>query len=602
MVRCHLSLTKITISNARLLLAFFLCALATARGLTQDVMLVLKDGMILGPGKPSETADIGPVRASVGQNNQVKVPIIAELVDGLRATYINGSRVSEMPPVRESPIEIKISQKVYLGALFAPPGPIVDCSVFDIYGRRICFVRTPNGIAKVVQGITEISTHYVKVEGLDGEAGEFNWDMRIALSSFDSQVLRDILVQNANPTKSNDFLEIVNLFRSAKRYVDARIVLEEAILRFPELERNKADLKSLDQEITDQLFSASDQASSAGQFQFSKSILESIDKAGLSLETQLKVGAKLETLAAAAREQAELVDWMTTDINSMADGQAKLDFLSVLPEIKANLNADTSLRFTDYRLKRADKANTPDQLAARAISGWLFGPTAGIDRSSVVASGVRARKIITDFLSKPIKDNQLIEDLLKLEAATPDMISKIIAFMAPPMATPDSAAVVRSSSLADDSNNSYSVQGRYKIEVPLGGDMIGSVAKYTVQLPPEYNPFRRYPCIVTLPSDLTNMEWQVDWWAGRYIPEMKRCFGEASKLGYIVISPEWAEPKQPQYNFTENEHAMVLCRFEMPCVDLVSTPTAFFSRATSWVRMQRGTLHWRIQIYGRETL
>lgn len=563
MVKCRFSLRTLMTRNARLSLAFFLCAMASSRGIAQDVVFELTDGMILGPGKWRDAASIGEPKGSVGQKSQVNVPLIYCLMDGLRDTYFNVNRAPKgAVPVNENPIEIKIPQKVYIANdqnLKVPPGALVDCSAFDPFGRRICFVRNQRGVIEVVQGITEIATHYVKVEGLHGEAGERDWDMRIALSNFDSQLLRDILVQNANPTKSNDFLEIVNLFRSAKRFFDARIVLEEAILRFPELERNKADLKSLDQEITDQLFGASDQALNAGQFNFAKSILESIDKAGLSLETQLKVKAKLEALSSASLEQGELLDWIAADISGMAEGQAKSDFLSVLPEIKANLNADTELRFTDYRLKRADKANTPDQLAARAISGWIYGPAAGVDKSTVVASGVRARKIITEFLSKPTKDNQLIEDLLKLESgSTPELVAKIVAYMPPPLATTEAAAVMRSSGSGDDSKPSFAVQGRYQIEVPLGGDMIGTVAKYTVQLPPEYNPFRRYPCILTLPGANANTEWQIDWWAGRYIPELKRCIGEASKLGYIVVSPDWAEPKQPQYNYTENEHAMVL--------------------------------------------
>lgn len=559
MVDSRLGLCTTRTTNARLTLAFFLCALAAGRGASQDVIFELKDGMIIGPGKFSEALDIGKARGMVGQNSQVKVPTSLVLMDGLRYTYFNESRKLREPiPVNETPVEIKINQQVYHGEPTVPKGRIVDCSPFDVYGRRICFVRSPTGVVPYVQGITEITTNYVKVEGLKGEAGQCEWDMRIALSNFDSQLLRDILVQNANPTKSNDFLEIVNLFRSAKRFMDARIVLGEAILRFPELERNKADLKSLDQDITDQLFSASDQAQTAGQFDFAKSILENIDKAGLSLETQLKVKAKLEALKTSAKENEELIGWIATDINSMAEGQAKSDFMSVLPEIKANLNADTSLRFTDYRLKRDDKSNIADQLAARAISGWIYGSSAGIDKSSVVASGVRARKIITEFLSKPTKDNQLIEDLLKLESGTPELVAKILANMAPPLSTPESAMATRSSGSGDNPQSLYAVQGRYQIEVPLQGDMIGSVAKYTVQLPPEYNPFRRYPCVFSLPGDTTNTEWQVDWWAGRYVPEMKRCSGEASKLGYIVVSPDWAEPKQPQYYCTENEHAMVL--------------------------------------------
>jgi predicted esterase len=36
------------------------------------------------------------------------------------------------------------------------------------------------------------------------------------------------------------------------------------------------------------------------------------------------------------------------------------------------------------------------------------------------------------------------------------------------------------------------------------------------------------------------------------------CIGEASRHGYIVIAPHWARPKQPDYGYTEDEHARVL--------------------------------------------
>jgi len=54
------------------------------------------------------------------------------------------------------------------------------------------------------------------------------------------------------------------------------------------------------------------------------------------------------------------------------------------------------------------------------------------------------------------------------------------------------------------------------------------------------------------------MAGQLDWWVGPYDPESKRCYGEASRRGYIVISPDWAEPKQATYNYTENEQALML--------------------------------------------
>ncbi len=550
--------------TARLFLAFFFGSLIEVVGFGQQTTIKLVDGMVLGPGEKNDVQYIVPPQASVNQHAEAKALLIVVLDDGLRRTYANVGRCEAPVQVKDSSIKIYIGNMVAKSALSIPGGPIIDCSPFDVFGRRICFIRSQDAPLAVVQGITEVATNYIRVEGLKGVKGEYDWDMRLSLNSLNGKDLRAILVQNASPTRSKDWFEIVNLFISAERYVEARQILVEAILKFPELENTKSELKSLDQNIADQLFQAAEFAKDAGQFQFSKLILtntlESVKRAGLSIETQLKAVAKLDAIASGQKDRDELMTWMTEDVSKVSDGTAKAEMQSLLAEIAANLTADTALRFTDYRRRRADTTLKPDQLAALAISGWIFGPTAGKDNASVVASGVKARRLITEYLSKPLRDDQIVQELTKLESGTPDLVTKIIANMAPPLPTPESAAVSITINPPDSSQPPVqsTISGRFEIEVPLGGDMIGKSSKYTVQLPPEYNPFRRYPCIFTLPGESTNMDWQIAWWAGQYSPEAKRCFGEASKRGYIVVSPQWAEPKQPSYNFTENEHAMIL--------------------------------------------
>ena len=550
--------------TARLILAFFFASFLAGIGSGQQATVKLVDGMVLGPGRDSSVQYIVPPQANTNPNPVAKASTIVVLDDGLRRTYVNVGRCDPAVQVKDNSIKINLGNMIAKSAPQVPSGPIIDCSPFTAFGRRVCFIRSQDATIPIVQGITEITTNYLRVEGLKGVKGEYDWDMRLSLNSLNGRDLREILVQNASPTRSKDWLEIVNLFISAERFVEARQILVEAILKFPELENTKSELKSLDQNVADQLFEAAEIAKDAGQFQFSKLILvntlESIKRAGLSIETQLKADAKLKAIAGGQKDRDELLTWMTEDVSKVSDVGAKNELQSLLAEIAANLTADTALRFTDYRRRRADTTLKPDQLAALAISGWIFGPTAGKDNASVVASGVKARRLITEYLSKPLRDDQIVQEITRLEAGTPDMVAKIIANMAPPLPTPESAAVSISINPSDSSQPPVqsTIAGRFAIDVPLSGDMAGKSAKYTVQLPPEYNPFRRYPCVFTLPGESTNMEWQIAWWAGQYSPESKRCFGEASKRGYIVVSPDWAEPKQPSYNFTENEHAMIL--------------------------------------------
>jgi predicted esterase len=89
--------------------------------------------------------------------------------------------------------------------------------------------------------------------------------------------------------------------------------------------------------------------------------------------------------------------------------------------------------------------------------------------------------------------------------------------------------------------------------------------KYWLQLPPEYDPYRRYPCIVTLNGAGTTPLQQIDWWAGSYVPEMQTRYGQASRHGYIVLAPRWTREYQRRYEFSAREWAAVLYTLQDAC-------------------------------------
>ena len=77
-----------------------------------------------------------------------------------------------------------------------------------------------------------------------------------------------------------------------------------------------------------------------------------------------------------------------------------------------------------------------------------------------------------------------------------------------------------------------------------------------MQLPPEYDPHRRYPTIVTLHGETTGAEKQINWWAGDWVKGQRT--GQAARHGYIVIAPAWTEAHQTRYGYSDREHAAVL--------------------------------------------
>jgi predicted esterase len=106
------------------------------------------------------------------------------------------------------------------------------------------------------------------------------------------------------------------------------------------------------------------------------------------------------------------------------------------------------------------------------------------------------------------------------------------------------------------------VHGYYELRVPgLSGE--GHVPYY-LQLPPEYDPYRRYPAIVTLNGTGSTPRMQLDWWAGEPDEQGKRN-GQAARHGYITIAVDWQKPSQRQYEYSARAHHAVLACLRDAC-------------------------------------
>jgi pimeloyl-ACP methyl ester carboxylesterase len=95
-------------------------------------------------------------------------------------------------------------------------------------------------------------------------------------------------------------------------------------------------------------------------------------------------------------------------------------------------------------------------------------------------------------------------------------------------------------------------------ELTCKGPSEHPVIRYFVQLPPEYNPYRRYPLIITLNGAGTTPRLQIDWWAGGFNKQMNMRAGQATRHGYIVVAPVWQKEYQRKYEYSLREHACVL--------------------------------------------
>src|SRR3954469_11484922 len=180
-------------------------------GAADGQTLLLKDGRKL-EGKYAEIGSIAENPLSPkAQAGEVPVTPLLVIDDGLRRTFIHSSQVAKAPePPSAKDVRINIWQPVAgngngIGSIGRP----LNITPFDKWGRRTYKMQAGGGPLSVVQGITQITPLYTKVEGLAGGPKPIVWDMRIATSSIPRETLKLVLSQAVKSTDLEGRLQVV---------------------------------------------------------------------------------------------------------------------------------------------------------------------------------------------------------------------------------------------------------------------------------------------------------------------------------------------------------------------------------------------------------
>ncbi len=211
--------------------------------------LLLKDGRRL-EGKYAEIASIAenPLSPKVPAGEVPLTPLLV-VDDGLRRTFIHTFQVKQVLEDKSGrDVLINIWQPVAeRGGAVGRIGRATRVTPFDEYGRRIYEMQTADGPLAVVQGITQITPRFAKVEGLSGGPRPIAWDMRIATSSIPRDVLSKVLSAAMKPDDIEGRLQLVRLYLASERYRDAGIELEKILKDFPQRQDLQQDIKQLRQ-------------------------------------------------------------------------------------------------------------------------------------------------------------------------------------------------------------------------------------------------------------------------------------------------------------------------------------------------------------------
>lgn len=631
-MRIRVAAQGIALSSFILLCGYFFTAPDSLRA----EVITLKNGMQI-PGSVGKVSglDGDPLKGAAGGEVATKEIVIID--DDLRRIFVGQKNVQTFGDSQISAFEkIRLQQAVAsAGPGIASVGPIVRVQPFDKYGRRIFTMAGNKGNIDVIQGITEITPRYTKVDALTRGSYQYVWSMRIATSSIPRETLSEILMHRIDPKNPEQRLSIVRLYTQAERVQDARAELEQAIRDFPDLADLQEQVVKLRQLGKNMLLKEVQLRRDSGQHQLAVSMLTNFPGVTMGEADVLTLEArdKLAEYDDIKAKGEKVLGLMTEHLGKIENEGNRTRSAVVCKEIATELNIHSLERMADYLRLSDDPKYSAEQKLSLAISGWLLGSGNGTDNLAVSLSLVQVREQVRAYLlskRQPERDAALTA-LTSLEGSTPDYVAKIIAHMKPPLATfakvpgeiekpaeapaepmkaaapmadpkpmpvappmppalvarppagglldkelkpvaPPAVVVKKPVEPAAEARDGSpigalatvdGIPGLLKLTTPglEGQPMI----EYYIQLPPEYDPYRRYPCVLTLNGAGTTPLQQIDWWAGPHNLKAGMRYGQATRHGYIVIAPVWTREHQREYEFTLREHSVIIRSLRDAC-------------------------------------
>ncbi len=384
------------------------------------------------------------------------------------------------------------------GIPVASIGPIIEVKPFDAFGHRTFSMATSQGRVDVIQGLTEITPLWCRVESLKTERKPYLWDMRIATTSIPRDVLSRVINRTINPKSANDRLKLVRFYMQGERFQDAEVELQQIIKDFPNLQDLNEQAKGIRKLRDERILTEVEARRKAGQHLLASSMLARFPVDNVAGAVLQEVREKLEEYTKVQKLGEAIVKDMNNLISQVKDKQTKRQLRPWVNEIADNLSIATVDRLAAFHRLADDQTLLPEQRLALAVSGWLLGGNEAVDNVQVALSLAETRTLVHDYLSEPqiLKRRAMLEALGSQQGNSPKRVAAILSHMKPPI---DTAAQQEG-------------EGFFRLEI-RGIETEPDVAYY-VQLPPEYDPYVKYPAIVTLHGAATTPEQQLDWWAG----------------------------------------------------------------------------------------
>ncbi len=535
-------------AEARALLVFVLVIVGSVispRSIFGEQLVRLRNGLVV-RGIVNEISSLNQDPFAAGAAGEVKSRPIWMIDDGLRRLYVHKNALVAGAPVEVADLQqtIQLAQPEPIGGREVQGlGDMLAISPFNEYGRRQLIVRGPKGeTLPILQGIAEINARYARLAGLKATPA-YVWDMRLATSSLDSATLRAMFNRRLDMTDLDERLNVVRFFNETGRYTDAKDVLIETIRLFPEEKRLESQIASITERQANELIEEAQLRRDVGQPAIAQQILEGFPIADVGRVTRIQVQDAVSEAKKTDQQIETLMGQLRTQVQTLAPPQVAM-IAPLLDELDQFLSVSSLPRMSDYsRLGQAPEVPLDSRIAL-AICGWLLGNGSGENNLAIAISLLSVREKVREYLvtQDAGRREAILDELRAIEGSQPEYISRMLPLLVPPLEFPDGS-------------QDETVAGNFHVN---GLEGLAKDVGYDIQLPPEYDPQRSYPCIVAIAPPGVDPRRQIEWWSGQYDERLKTRLGLASRYGFIVVAPHWTRAGQNSYEFTAVEHARVL--------------------------------------------
>ena len=531
---------------------FLPLSLATAQ------KIQMKDGRIFQGRVLPVTGVADPPLVDPGPDEEaVSTPILL-IDDELRRVFLPKAQVAAiLDPAAANLIKIPMwwQRVAKTGNTMGNVGPSLGIDSFDDYGRRIYRMQTREGPLSIVQGITELTPRYAKVESLLGPERTIVWDMRLATSSIPKATVAAILKKAVSHEDPQQWLQVVRFYLQAERFGEALNELEAIIAAFPEKEDLKTEVKQLRKIGADRILREIQLRHNAGQHALVERLLSNFPTEDVSGETLQKVR---EASTAYENDKARIEaisQHLRVFVAELTSDDTRAVVTPAVDEILDKINLNNVERLNPFLQLADDPGLTTENKLALAISGWVMGGKDAIQKLNVALNMVTVRGVVTSYMGETLahKRTALIDSIRSLEGVTVARVASVLAELAPPLVIPKEAGL-----------------GFGTFELTAPGHTEHGNFRYLLQTPPEYDPTRRYPILILLNDAYNSPLQELEFWAGTPPLNSEQeatgpRFGQSMRHGYITVAIEWLKQRQYEYEYSFREHEGVLTVLRDAC-------------------------------------